>query len=257
MKNQTWVNTQKLINDIKSELGIDILKYKNDEAIERIGKVFMLQNYAVSKVYFPISLSLMGFFAGFFVIETSILGYIIYSIIGLLLFLSTGVLYGIVNLLGNLKSDLHFIVQYGLNTFDHAINDLHKIDHRSEDFINNDNHVGMVFEGIMMAVVTPTIANNVKTVPLAGKILSKGVGVTMYRIVNIFKKEDFQVKIDVKENGEKILGFAGNTRKKEDNFLVTSDDAINNTLSSIQKPFRLSLTLFSGLLVIFLLLMTM
>lgn len=236
-----------LFNKVNNELQIDLNKYRNDEALGKIGKIFNIQMYSIKKIAGPILFSVFLYFLGFFSLKLVGWDYLIYGILGVIFFLLSGFFFGIDRLLTNLKKDLREVIQYGMEVFDHAVNDLELIHKKSDEFSQKENQLGLLFEGIMLGVVSPSVTKQIAGVPLVGGMVERGVDLCLYQVVNKFNSQNYKMNTSLAASG--VLSFAEVSRNRFNTFLSIADKTVATTLSTARLPFRL-LFAFSGIMVI-------
>ncbi|TCI94925.1 hypothetical protein [Tenacibaculum sp. M341] len=190
MKIKNKEDVKDLDRKIKDELGIDISKYKNEKVISNFVELFLLPQYIVSWVIRPVLFSLFLYFFGFYSLKLVHIEYIIYAVVGLVLFFLTGILSGIILLLFKMKMDILKISNYSLEIMKLAIKDLSNT--KSQITSENRGYVfSLLFKGILHIVTIPILTHAVTDkIPLIGGFFGK-----IIRKVLIFISD----KIDFKE----------------------------------------------------------
>lgn len=177
-----------VLERINDEIGIDMTKYQNNEIIEKIISLLIIQKYAVSSLIKPTIISFFLFITGFFILNIEIIGIIIYTLFGSILFFFMGISYGILRLLSKLKNDLHVITDFALETTTNILKDLNHVNHQLKNDVQNP--YGLIFEGTIAVIVSPAICKVLGKVPLVGNILITGSHKVLGIVVTNFKNQE-------------------------------------------------------------------
>jgi len=173
MRIRTAKDVEKLDDRIKEELGIDVQKYRNEEVVESFVELLVFPEYVITWVIRPILISFVIFLIGFFIFNLVHIEYFIYGVIGLVLFLSTGVLIGLLFLTWKMKSDIWGIVDYSLKIMKSAVNDMNQVNNQIT--ISNRKDInGLLFKGIIHIVTIPMMSKIISNkVPFVGGIVNR------------------------------------------------------------------------------------
>ena len=79
---------------IRDRLGIDVQKYRNEAVVENFVELLVFPEYVIAWVIRPILIAIGIFILGFFIFDLVNVEYLNYGVIGLFLFLATGILIG-------------------------------------------------------------------------------------------------------------------------------------------------------------------
>ena len=104
MRIRTTRDIEQLGEKIKQELGIDLQKYRDEEAVENFVELLVFPQYIFNWVIRPILLSIVIFMVGFFLLDLVHIEYIIYGLVGFVLFLIIGILLGLLLLTWKMRS---------------------------------------------------------------------------------------------------------------------------------------------------------
>lgn len=169
MKNEK--DLYELDQKIKNELGIDVSKYKNEEAVEKISELLLFPKYAINWTLRPILLALLVFFIGYFIFDFVYLDYIFYTVFGFLLFLLTGLFSGLLLLIWKIKNDLKEVLEYSFDIFELALLDTSSIKSNLQ-LSDNSESKKLLFQGIIHIVMIPLISRVIgNKIPLIGGFL--------------------------------------------------------------------------------------
>ncbi|MDA7501738.1 hypothetical protein N8482_00525 [Chitinophagales bacterium] len=232
---------------IKGELGIDVGKYRNQEAVDNLVDLLVFPRYALTWAIRPPIVFFILFIIGFFVIDLVHIEYLIYALVGLLLFMLAGFFAGLLYLVWKIKIDVQEIANYSLDVLKSSVTDLNQVT-AITSHENRKEALGLLFNGITHIVTVPVLSTAItKKIPLIGWVftgLLKRILGTMARAVEFddnFKEGAIDVEIDESvmiERYVKSVSFAGS--------------GINTTLlialRIAQVPLALFLLLFLSLL---------
>ena len=148
MKILTEKDVEKLDKRIKEEFGIDVQKYRNEKVVEKFVELLVFPEYVITWVIRPMLISGIIYLIGFKIFDLVHIEYLIYGIIGLFLFLGTGILVGLLLLTWRMKSDMLGIVNYTLEIMKTTVRDMNQINSQ----ISKENRTevfGLLFKGIL------------------------------------------------------------------------------------------------------------
>ncbi|MFT5618332.1 MAG: hypothetical protein ACI85I_001565 [Arenicella sp.] len=193
MQIKTAKDVEKLALKISEELGIDVSKYRNPEVAESFVDLLIFPKYVINYTVRPIIFSLLLFLVGFFIVDLVNIQYLIYAIFGLVFFVITGFLAGVLFLTYKMKWDIWGIIDYSLNILKSAVRDLGKVgEHVKSE--NRKDTLKLLFQGIIHAVTIPMISGAIsKKVPFFGRFISQFINKVLTLISNKVKFEKTKV----------------------------------------------------------------
>jgi len=103
MKIRTKKDVIALDQKIKDELGVDVSKYKNQEVVDNFVSLLVFPQYIFNWGIRPVLIAFALYIAGFFVLDLVHIFYVIYGLFGLVLFLLSGILAGVLFLIWKMK----------------------------------------------------------------------------------------------------------------------------------------------------------
>lgn len=251
MKVKSSTSIEELKGIIQNELGLDLSKYRDDAVAQNFVELLMFPKYIAKWVALPLLLFMLLYIVGFFVVDLIHVQYLIYGIFGLVLFLISGVFFGVLYMTTKLKEDIKSMSAFSLNILRSCIYDLDDVKSR----INRNNIkdvFGLLFNGIINIVSIPMISTAIdEKVPVANRLV-KGVVTKFLSVISnriSFDPDNIDESIKVDESANDLI-------KKS----VAIVDSAENRISSIivgstrivQAPFRLVFiisTLFLFLLI--------
>ncbi len=251
MKIRNSKDVEKLGYRIKEELGIDVLKYKNEEVVENFVELLVFPKYVISWGIRPILISLLIFIIGFFILNLVHIEYIIYTLLGLILFLASGVLMGLLFLTWKMKSDIWGIVDYSFDIMKSAVNDINQVNNQITK--NNRKEVlGLLFKGIIHIVTIPLISKVISDkVPFVGRIV-KSIVTKILTLVSDkmkFDEDNLKQELEKNENESNILKIYSNSITGASNGL---EKVMNFTFGIVRFPLKLGFGIIASFLILFL-----
>lgn len=223
MRIRTQKDVEKLDIKIKDELGIDVQKYRNEEVAENFAELLVFPQYVVSWVIRPILVALLLFIIGFFILDLVHIEYALYGIIGLVLFLVNGLLFGLIFLIWKMKSHMWGIVNYSLDIMKSAVTDMNQINNQVTKE-NRKNVLGLLFKGIIHIV----------TIPMLSKVISDKVPF-IGELVNGIVKKILTLVSDKLKFDEGKLEKEMNKTEKEPNALQVYSNSISSVSKGLEK----------------------
>ncbi len=251
MKIRTKKDREKLYNKIKEGLGIDILKYRNEEVVNNFVDMLVFPKYVINWVSRPILIAFVIFIIGFFVFDLVHVEYAIYGIVGLVLFLVVGAISGVLFLIWKIKSDIRGIVNYSLEIMKSTLHDLNQLkNHINQGSVKNA--LGLLFNGIIHVV----------TIPMITKISSDKIPIFSGIVNSIIKKILTIVSNKVKFDEEKFKQELNAAKSESTAEAVCSksissstkglDKVMNFTFGVAQFPLKIVLGIMLVILLLFL-----
>lgn len=249
------MNNQQDIEEIKKtifdELGIDIAKYQDESVAENLVDLLIFPKYIAKWVARPVLFFLLLYIVGFFVVDLVHIQYLIYAIVGLVLFQLTGVFAGVLSLTRKLDEDLSRISEYSLDLVKNSVHDIENISSRLSSS-NRKDVMSLLFKGIIHVVTIPMMTQAIEKKVTVGSKLVKGlVKNSLVAVSNKLEFEEAKIKSEVTEDGSdsKFLTLYAKAIDK-------ASGGISGTLGSVSKivgtPFKLGFYITGGLLVLFL-----
>ena len=172
MKIRTKAEVDRLDQKIKSELGVDCNKYRNDRVVERFVEILVFVEYVFTSLILSILLAVLLYLVGFFVLDLSLIQYFIYGFFGGILFLVLGFFGGILLLTSKMKSDLNGIITYTFEMMKTAIKDVNQFGNQTTN--SKAENLKLLFKGMIHIVTIPTLVTVIATkMPLIGFVFSR------------------------------------------------------------------------------------
>ena len=160
MKVRTKKDVEILESKIKNDLGIDLQSYKNEEVVANFISLLVFPEYIINWTIRPILIVLVLYVLGFFFLDLFHIQYIIYGIVGLLLFILCGLLFGLLFLLSRLKTDVGEIANYSLDLMKTSVEDLNQVNSKINDE-NKKDVMNLLYKGIIHVVTIPMLSTAV------------------------------------------------------------------------------------------------
>ncbi|WP_158974795.1 hypothetical protein [Cellulophaga sp. L1A9] len=251
MKIRTKKDVEKLDNKIKEELGIDVQKYRNEEVIENFVELLVFPKYIFNCLFRPILISILIFIIGFFVFDLVHIENVIYGTVGLILFLITGILVGLLLLMWKMKSDMWGVVNYSLDIMKSAVTDMIQVNSQ----VNKENRkdvLGLLFKGIIHIVTIPMISKVISDkVPFVGGIIKRIVKkiLTLFSDKVKFDEEKLSQELNEKEGESNALRIYSNSISSATKGL---EKIMNFTFGVAQFPLKIVFGIILSILILFL-----
>ncbi|WP_405205364.1 hypothetical protein [Aquimarina sp. LLG6339-5] len=251
MRIRTKKDVEKLDHKIKEELGIDVQKYRNEEVVENFVELLVFPKYVINWVVRPVLISILIFIIGFFIFDLVHIEYVLYGIIGLILFLISGILIGLLFLIWKMKSDIWGILNYSLEIMKSAITDMVQVNNQ----VNEENRkdvLGLLFKGIIHIVTIPMISKVISDkVPLIGGIVNRIVKkiLTLVSDKVKFDEEKLKKELNKKEGESNALKIYSNSISSATKGL---EKIMNFTFGVAQFPLKIIFGIVFLLLILFL-----
>ncbi|CAL2055105.1 hypothetical protein [Tenacibaculum sp. 190524A05c] len=189
MKIRTKKDVQELDEKIKTELGIDVSEYKNEDVAENFAELLMLPSYMVSWVIRPIIFSFILYIIGFYTLNLVHVEYLLYALLGFLFFMLAGVAFGFLLLMFKMKKDIWSIADYSLDILKLSVEDLSSVNNQITEE-NKKDVLSLLFKGIIHIVTIPMLSQSVaKKIPVLGNLAG---GIIRRVLVAISDKLEFE-----------------------------------------------------------------
>lgn len=231
---------------IKTELGIDLGKYRDPEVVERISDLLVFPLYVISWTVRPMIIAFVLYLAGFFLLDLVHVQYLLYLVFGLLLFLSTGLFAGIFYLTVKFKADILSIMRYSMDILQRVVKDVDALN-TTTDATNRKEVLQLLFLGTMHLITIPVTSEVVgRKVPLIGGLVSGLVLKVLRGMTNLFRFDQINLANATASAGDegKILPMylAGLSK-----FQGAFDQLINLSIRVVQWPTGFLFILVAGL----------
>ncbi len=195
MKIKSEQDVKILDQRIQSELGVDVKKYRNDEVVETFVSMLVFIEYFITWVIGPIVGALLLYGLGFWLLDLVHVEYGIYGLVGLILFLITGIFLGLLLLTGRMKEDVWGIVHYSLDIMKSAKADTAEV-MANMPAQQKKASTAMLFQGVLHLVTIPTLATVIEAkIPILGMIVSRFIKKVLTMVSNSLAKEE-EILID-------------------------------------------------------------
>lgn len=175
-----------LDQQIKTELGIDVRKYRNQEAVDSFVQLLLLPRYVIVWLIRPVLIALAAFILGFFLLDLVHVEYIFYGVFGAPLFLINGLLLGMLLLSWKMKSDILGILNYSLDIMRSAIGDINQVKSRTKTG-NRKQVLGLLFKGIIHIVMIPMVSTSLSnSLPFFSGVINRFIRRILTTVANRF-----------------------------------------------------------------------
>jgi len=238
-----------LSKKIKSQLNIDIEKYKNEDVLLKFTEILIFPQYVFKLVIWPIIISLLAFILGFFILDLSILKLILYILLGPLLFNLTGLLFGVYLIITKIKEDFLSIINYIFVILKEALNDLDQIK-EGKSIENLNQSINLLLTGVIQLVAIPMITKAVSNKIIFG---SKIFNYLIVKILNLLnKKLDFTKMKVISVNNKKKSDILNHFSNSIDSISKNLENIISSVIGAIKYPITFILFFVSLTLMLFL-----
>jgi len=174
MKIKSEQDVKILDQRIQSELGVDVKKYRNDEVVETFVSMLVFIEYFITWVIGPIVGALLLYGLGFWLLDLVHVEYGIYGLVGLILFLITGIFLGLLLLA---KADTAEVMA-------------------NMPAQQKKASTAMLFQGVLHLVTIPTLATVIEAkIPILGMIVSRFIKKVLTMVSNSLAKDE-EILID-------------------------------------------------------------
>ncbi|KQR93691.1 hypothetical protein ASG01_07390 [Chryseobacterium sp. Leaf180] len=142
-------------------------------------------------------------------------------------------------LLKNLKADLKYIINSAL---DHTLNICNDFTTINSNINNVKNPAAMIFQGVISAVIVPSLTKHFGKVPVAGRFLMKGSDKALTFAVSQLKlQEDKLMVSEYIGRGHTVIAVRiESIQNFIRTFNVKTDQFLNSCFSPIQTPIKIS-----------------
>jgi len=250
MKIRSQSDVEALDQKIKTELGVDIGKYRNEEVVEQISSLLVFPIYAVSWTIRPVVIAFALYIIGFFIIDLVHIQYLIYAILGLVFFLISGLFAGLFYLTVRFRNDIKSIMTYSMDILKGIVKDVDALN-TTTDAANRKEVLQLLFLGTMHLITIPVTGDVIgNRVPFIGGLVSRLVQRVLRTLTNLFRFDQTNlVNATADAGGEgKILPMylAGVT-----GFQGIVDKILGVAIRVVQLPIGLLFAFFASLTLLF------
>ncbi|MFK8161583.1 MAG: hypothetical protein AB8H12_03885 [Lewinella sp.] len=251
MEIRSQSEVEALDQKIKTELGVDIGKYRNEEVVEQISSLLVFPIYVVSWTIRPVIIAFVLYIIGYFIIDLVHVQYLIYAILGLAFFLITGLFAGLFYLTIRFRNDIKSIMTYSMDILKGIVKDVDALN-TTTDATNRKEVLQLLFLGTMHLITIPVTGDVIgNRVPFLGGLVSRLVQRVLRTLTNLFRFDQTNFVNATTDAGSegKILPMylAGVT-----GFQGIVDKILGIAIRVVQLPIGLLFAFFAGLTLFFL-----
>ena len=180
------------------------LMLKNEKIANSFVELLVFPTYVSLCLIRTILASLGIFIIGFFVVDLVHVEYVIYGLIGFILFLAIGIQIGILILSWKIKSDIYYIVKFTLEITESALTDINKINSKITK-VNRKEVFGLLFKGIIHIVTIPTLSKVIiDKVPFVAGLVNKIVKRVLILVTEKIKFSSEELEHNVTKNKSQL-----------------------------------------------------
>ncbi|MGD1846099.1 MAG: hypothetical protein ACFB10_11960 [Salibacteraceae bacterium] len=256
MRVRSTKDVDQLDKTIQEELSIDMKTYRDDRIGESIGELLVLPSYAFKAMIRPVGIALLLYFLGYWVFDLVHVEYFFYGLLGLVLFLLSGLFLGLLLLMTKIRKDVWSIMEFTIGIAESAIEDLSKTKNKITPE-NRKRVYSLLFLGVFHLVVIPTVATIFQDgIPLVGGLLRRVIVKVLRILTSWMKIEPFEhdpEKLSTKEVINEVDSFAlwvGDVKEILEQGLIAS-------VKVAKTPFLILFSLAFGLLLLLLYLLNL
>jgi hypothetical protein len=253
MKIRSQADVDALDQKIKTELGIDIGKYRNEEVVEQISSLLVFPIYVVSWTVRPVIIAFVLYIVGYFVIDLVHVQYLLYAVLGLVFFLITGLFAGLLYLTIRFRNDIKSIMTYSMDILKGIIKDVDALN-TTTDATNRKEVLQLLFLGTMHLITVPVTGDVIgNRIPFLGGLISRLVQRVLRTLTNLFRFDQTNLSNAATDAGGEgkvlpmymasVTGFQG-----------IVDKILGIAIRVVQVPIGLLFAFFAGLTGLFVLL---
>ncbi|MEM6769369.1 MAG: hypothetical protein AAF597_02195 [Bacteroidota bacterium] len=193
MKIRTEADVRALDEKIKTELGVDISKYRDEETVETLSSLITFPLYALNWTVRPVIIAFLLYLLGYWIIDLVHVQYLIYGIFGLVLFLICGLFAGLFYLTIRFQSDIKLLTNYSLTVLRGIVADLDRLNTTTNQ-TNRAEVLKLLFLGITHLITIPVTSSIIgNKVPFVGGLVSGLVSRVLTRLSNVFRFDKLEL----------------------------------------------------------------
>jgi len=224
---------------IKEELGIDMTEYRNEEVAEKLVEMLVFPIYAASWIIRPMLVGVVMYIAGFFILDLYHIQYLLYGIVGLILILATGLVFGILYFLNRMHQDIESIMGYTVDVGNRSMLDVKKVQNLGGRGMESKDSKKLLLIGVVKIVTVPVIAKVLgNKIPLMGGLLAGSIERILLMMTNKLDfdqvatelEEELNEEVAETEIGQDSVGFQING----DRF----GNILDTVMNVVRVPFR-------------------
>lgn len=186
-----------LENKIKEDLGIDLRKYRSEESAEALVNLLLFPKYVIAGMIRPLIVSFLLYVIGFFLIDLVHIEYIIYAIVGFVLFIINGFFAGLLILNWRIKRDIWGILDYSFGVMKSVAKDVEHLGAKTNKK-NLKETMSMLFVGVIHIVTLPVLRKVIKKkIPLIHGIIN---GIIKRLLVMVANKVKFDKAEEIEDS---------------------------------------------------------
>lgn len=255
MKKQVHAISDKskiVINRVKDDLGIDIYRYDNDEIFQRVSNIVFIQKRAISQVVVMTIVAIALFIGSFFILNLDAFGSFIYSVFGLVLYLTLGVLVGITKTVTLVEQDLLSVIKYAVGVLNLVAEDLAGLN--LQDNENLKNPFTSIFEAVLVGLVQPKIGAGLVSKPFIGPKVQSAIDYTFGYLIKKFREQEDKVNIGAAVGKAQTATVKSAERLQEivSPFIEILESGITASFRFITLPLYVIIAFFSSVLLLML-----
>lgn len=249
MKIRTAAEVTALDEKIQRELGVDIGKYRNEEVVSQFGELIVFPVYVVQWVLRPTAIALLTFVLSFFVLELVHVEYLIYGLLGLMLWLTGGLLAGILLLTYRFRADLSSLLEYSTVILRDIVLDVDRLN-LSRDRENRVDRLKLLYRGVLHIITIPVAGDVIgNKLPIVGGLLARVVIYVLRLVANARyspKADEFSPTGTDDDSGKILPLYATSVNRLN----VAIQRALEVAVQVVQFPFKIGLFVIAGFLML-------
>ena len=236
-----------LDQDIQDKMGIELTMYRNEDAAEKLIDLLLFPKYVLWWILQFIVAAFVLYLSGFWLLDLVIIEYLLYFVFGIILFIASGLLGGLVFLTYRIRSDIKAISMYAFDVMKRSIEDLA----RSRSLRKIDkNNMPLLYKGVIHIVIIPSLKSAIRNKLF---IIGYFVAPVVTKLLTVLAN---RIKFEMPENTSEDLEDPSNfiqTYKKSINLSSKGVDILVNSVSLIVRiPLFVVFSFVFGLLLLFL-----
>ena len=231
---------------IESQLGIDLTKYRDEDVANSLLDLLLFPKYIFKWILIPAFLSIVLFILGFFIVDLVHVQYLIYGVVGLILFPIVGVFLGVLYFARQLTEDLGSISEYSFSVLDNSIEDAKGL---ADQSLEKKEILALLFKGVIFVVTIPMLGSAIdKKMPFGGGIAKRLMNGSLNAIAS---------RLEFSPLSKENTGGLANKSETRDFSLAISqarsqaNKILRTGIRIAATPFRLAFYIFLALLTLF------
>ena len=193
---------EELDQRIKTEIGIDLEQYRNDEVVDNFVSLLLFPRYVLLWMFGPLLLCIALYGLGFFFLDLVQFEYFFYTFLAGFLFLLAGIFLGLLVLSWRMQSDLEGITDYSVEIMNTAARDTQQL-RSTLSGEERKQALNLLFAGVVQLVTVPTIVEAIKNkVPIFSGLLSRFARKALRAIVGRAELDERPLQIAPQESAD-------------------------------------------------------